>query len=100
MKYPYLRPKWWRLGERRPLYLSDGVILMTNKAFKGISNCPFQATNSAIKLIFTIQAIGPAVMALEINIKDFQIVNSCLNIYIGNNISKFVQYKEIKPLQI
>ena len=26
--------------------------------------------------------------------------DSCLNIYIYNNISRFIQYKEIKPLQI
>jgi len=39
-------------------------------------------------------------MALGTNIKDSWIANSCLNIYIGNDIRKFVQYKEIKPLQI
>ena len=90
MKYPYLKPKWWRLGKKQPSRLGNGAALITNKAFNRISNRPSQATNSAINLLFAIQAIGPAAMALGINIKDFWIANSCLNIYIGNDISKFI----------
>ena len=48
--------------------------------------------------IFAIKAIRPAAMALGMNIKDSWIADSCSNIYIGNNIRKFVQYEEIKPL--
>jgi hypothetical protein len=51
--------------------------------------------------IFTIKAIRPAAaMASETDIKDSWIADSHLNIHIGNNIKKFVQYKEIKPFQI
>jgi hypothetical protein len=39
-------------------------------------------------------------MASGTNIKDSWIANSCSNIYIGNDIRKFVQYEEIKPIQI
>ena len=39
-------------------------------------------------------------MASGMNIKDFWIVDSCLNIHIDNDIKKFVQYKEIKLIQI
>ena len=46
------------------------------------------------------QAIKPAAMALEINIKDSWIADSCSNIHIGNDIKKFVQYEEIEPFQI
>ena len=41
-------------------------------------------------LIFAIKATRLAAMALGINIKDFWIADSCSNIYIGNDISKFV----------
>jgi hypothetical protein len=51
------------------------------------------------QLIFTIKAIRPAAaMASGIDIKDSWIADSHLDIYIGNNIKKFVQYKEIEPL--
>jgi hypothetical protein len=101
MKHPHLRPKWWRPREKRLPYLGDGAASTnTNKAFKGTSNRPSQATNLAIKSIFATQVIGLATMASGINIKDSWIANSCLNIYIGNNIRKFVQYEEIEPIQI
>src|SRR6266567_9645538 len=51
-------------------------------------------------LIFAIQAIGPAAMASGMNIKDSWIADSCLNIYICNDIRRFVQYEEIEPIQI
>jgi hypothetical protein len=47
--------------------------------------------------IFVIKANRPAVIALGMNIKDSWIADSRLNIYIGNDIKKFVQYKEIEP---
>ena len=50
--------------------------------------------------IFTMQAIGLVATALGTSIKDFWIADSCSNIHIYNNIKKFIQYKEIKPLQI
>jgi len=46
------------------------------------------------------QAIKPASIALGMNIKDSWIANSYSNIYIGNDIKKFLQYKEIQPFQI
>jgi hypothetical protein len=53
------------------------------------------------QLIFIIKAIRlTAAMALGIDIKDSWIADSRLNIHIGNNIKKFVQYKKIKPFQI
>ena len=52
-------------------------------------------------LIFITKAIRlAATTALGTNIKDFWIADSCLDIYIGNNIKKFIQYKEIEPFQI
>ena len=50
--------------------------------------------------IFITQAIGPAAMASGTSIKDFWIADSCSNIHICNDIKKFMQYKEIEPLQI
>jgi hypothetical protein len=50
--------------------------------------------------IFAIKANRPVAMASGIDIKDSWIADSCLNIYIGNDIKKFVQYKEIEPFQI
>jgi hypothetical protein len=48
--------------------------------------------------IFTTKAIRPvAAMASGTDIKDSWIADSRLNIHIGNNIKKFVQYKEIEP---
>jgi hypothetical protein len=49
------------------------------------------------QLIFAIKANRPVAIASGIDIKDSWIANSCLNIYIGNNIKKFMQYKEIEP---
>jgi hypothetical protein len=72
MKYPYLRPKWWRPGEKQLPRLGNGAALInTNEVSKGISNRPSQATNLAIKSIFIMQVIRLAIMALGINIKDF-----------------------------
>jgi len=39
-------------------------------------------------------------MASGMNIKDSWIADSCLNIYICNDIRRFVQYEEIEPIQI
>ena len=100
MKHPHLRPEWWRPGERRPPRSGDGATSTTNEASRGTSNHPSQATNSATRGIFATQAIGPAAMASGTNIKDSWIADSCSNIHIGNDISKFVQYEEIEPLQI
>ena len=48
--------------------------------------------------IFATKAIGPAATtASGTDIKDSWIADSCLNIHIGNDIKKFVQYKEIEP---
>ena len=98
MKHPHLRPEWWRPGEKRPPRSGDGAASTTNEASKGTSNRPSQATNSAINSLFATQAIGPAAMASGTNIKDSWIADSCSNIHIGNDISKFVQYEEIEPL--
>ena len=93
MKYTHLRPDWWRPGDCSGSGGDqNGVALM-------ISNQPYQAT-TAVSLIFAIKAIRPATMASGINIKDSWIADSCSDIHIGNNIKKFVQYKEIEPFQI
>ena len=51
-------------------------------------------------MVFATPAIGPTAMTLKINIKDSWIADICSSIYIGNNIKKFEQYKEIEPFQI
>ena len=70
MKHPHLRPEWWRLGERRPPRSGNGTTSTTNEVSKGTSNHPSQATNSATRGIFAMQAIRPAAMASGTNIKD------------------------------
>jgi len=51
-------------------------------------------------MVFATQTIRPAVIALGTNIKDSWIADIYSNIYIYNDIRDFVQYEEIKPLQI
>jgi hypothetical protein len=102
MKHTHLRPDWWRPGERSGSggNQNGAASTATNEAFKGTSNRPSQATNSATRSIFATQVIGPAAIALGTNIKDSWIADSCSNIHICNNIRRFVQYEEIEPFQI
>jgi hypothetical protein len=100
MKHTHLRPEWWRPVERSGSGGNqNGAALNTNKASKATSNQSSQAT-TAVSSIFATQVIGPAAMASGTNIKDSWIADSCSNIHICNDIRKFVQYEEIKPIQI